>query len=146
MHDGQTKKVRHALPTPALEGFLGKHRATIVTLAGTTAGNEYELTQARMSIGRGPGVALEFDDSTMSREHAAFEVVDEAVRLRDLGSTNGILVNGAPVLTAKLKHGDPGGNNVVLLAFERHQVSHFPLFANGHPVTGKINEDAVVLA
>jgi pSer/pThr/pTyr-binding forkhead associated (FHA) protein len=106
MHDGQTKKVRSATPAPPLEGFLGKHRAVIVTLSGTTAGNEYELEQARMSIGRGPGVALEFDDSTMSREHAAFEVVDDSVRVRDLGSTNGILVNGAPVLTATLKHGD----------------------------------------
>ncbi len=106
MHDGQTKKVRSAKPTPPVEGFLGKHRAVIVTLSGTTAGNEYELDQARISIGRGPGVALEFDDSTMSREHAAFEVVDDSVRVRDLGSTNGILVNGAPVLTAKLKHGD----------------------------------------
>ena len=106
MHDGQTKKVLHALHNPALESFLGKHRAVIVTLAGTTAGNEYELNQARMSIGRGPGVALEFGDSTMSREHAAFEVVDDSMRLRDLGSTNGILVNGAPVLSAKLKHGD----------------------------------------
>ena len=106
MHDGQTKKVRHPTPTPPVEGFLERHRAVIVTVAGTTAGNEYELDQARMSIGRGPGVALEFDDSTMSREHAAFEVVDESIRLRDLGSTNGILVNGAPVLAAKLKHGD----------------------------------------
>ena len=106
MHDGQTKKVRGAIPTPPLEGFLGKHRAVIVTLSGTTAGNEYELDQARMSIGRGPGVALEFNDSTMSREHAAFEVIDDSFRVRDLGSTNGILVNGAPVLTATLKHGD----------------------------------------
>jgi pSer/pThr/pTyr-binding forkhead associated (FHA) protein len=106
MHDGQTKKVRGAIPTPSLEGFLGKHRAVIVTLSGTTAGNEYELDQARMSIGRGPGVALEFNDSTMSREHAAFEVIDDSFRVRDLGSTNGILVNGAPVLTATLKHGD----------------------------------------
>jgi len=106
MHDGQTKKVRAPMPAPALEGFLSEHRAVIVTLSGTTAGNEYEIDQPRMSIGRGPGVTLEFDDSTMSREHATFEVVDDSIRVRDLGSTNGILVNGAPVLTAKLKHGD----------------------------------------
>jgi pSer/pThr/pTyr-binding forkhead associated (FHA) protein len=106
MHDGHTKKVRHAAQTPPCEGFLAEHRAVIVTLAGATAGNEYALEEARMVIGRGPGVLLEFDDSTMSREHAAFEVAEEGMRLRDLGSTNGTLVNGAPILQATLKHGD----------------------------------------
>jgi pSer/pThr/pTyr-binding forkhead associated (FHA) protein len=106
MHDGHTKKVRHAAPTPPCEGFLAEHRAVIVTLAGATAGNEYALEAARMVIGRGPGVPLEFDDSTMSREHAAFEVAEECMRLRDLGSTNGTLVNGAPILQTTLKHGD----------------------------------------
>ena len=107
MQDGYTRKVQTA-ETQAHGGqsFLAGHRAVIVTLAGLTAGNEYEIDQDRMTIGRGPGVSLAFDDATMSREHAAFEVMDGALRLRDLASTNGVLVNGAPVLQSELKHGD----------------------------------------
>ena len=37
---------------------------------------------------------------------AALEFVDGGVRLRDLGSMNGILVNGAESKSAQLKNGD----------------------------------------
>ena len=107
MQDGMTRKVRRE-PVAEVDpnGFLALHRAVIVTLSGATAGNEYELERDRTSIGRGPGVDLAFDDSTLSREHACFEVRGDAMHLRDLGSTNGILVNGAKVLDSELKHGD----------------------------------------
>ena len=106
MHDGSTKKVKREPEIPEPNAYLAAHRVAIVTLAGLTAGNEYELARERTSIGRGPGVDLAFDDTTMSREHATFELIDGAIRLRDLGSTNGVLVNGAPTLNAELKHGD----------------------------------------
>ena len=106
MQDGHTRKVQPPTPVPSGEAFFAAHRAVLVTLSGTTAGNEYEIDRDRVSIGRGPGVDLAFDDSTMSREHAAFEVTDGAMRIRDLASTNGVQVNGAKVLQAELKHGD----------------------------------------
>jgi pSer/pThr/pTyr-binding forkhead associated (FHA) protein len=107
MQDGRTKKVRREPPVQEdPNAFLTVHRAVIVTLAGTTAGNEYELEQDRTTVGRGPGVDLAFDDRTMSREHGAFEVMDGAMWLRDLGSTNGVLVNGGKTLNTELKHGD----------------------------------------
>lgn len=106
MQDGLTRKVRREPAPPEPNAFLAAHRVTIVTLAGVTAGNEYELEREHTSIGRGPGVDLAFDDKTMSREHATFEVMDGAMCLRDLGSTNGVLVNGAPTLNTELKHGD----------------------------------------
>ncbi len=105
MQDGRTKKVRRELPVQQ-HPFLAAHRAVIVTLSGATAGNEYELVRERTTVGRGPGVDLAFDDRTMSREHAAFEVMDGAMCLRDLGSTNGVLVNGGGTLTTELKNGD----------------------------------------
>ncbi len=107
MQDGRTKKVRRepeVAPDP--NGFLARNRAVIVTLAGTTAGNEYELDRDRIKIGRGPDVELAFDDDAMSREHASFEVREGVLYLRDLGSTNGVHVNGGKVLDIELKHGD----------------------------------------
>ena len=43
---------------------------------------------------------------SMSREHATFELVEDCFRVRDLGSTNGLRVNGHPTLVCELKHGD----------------------------------------
>ena len=105
MQDGQTRKVGRetAVPLPA---YYMDHRVALVTVAGVTAGNEYELSQERTTVGRGPGVDIAFDDTTMSREHAAFEFTDDALRIRDLGSTNGVLLNGGTVLQAELKNGD----------------------------------------
>ncbi len=105
MQDGHTRRVRRE-PGRADSAFLASHRAVIVTLSGATAGSEYELESERTTVGRGPGVDIAFADSTMSREHAAFEVMNDAMHVRDLGSTNGVLLNGAPVLDAQLKHGD----------------------------------------
>lgn len=107
MQDGLTRKVRREPPVEQdPDAFLTRHRAVIVTLAGTTAGNEYELEQEQTTVGRGPGVSLAFDDTTMSREHAAFEVRGDSMYLRDLASTNGVHVNGGKVLDTELKHGD----------------------------------------
>ena len=60
-----------------------------------------------MTIGRRPGNEVEIDDPFLSGQHA--EILLEAGEwwIRDLGSTNGTLLNGAPVaaLTA-LRPGD----------------------------------------
>ena len=107
MQDGETRKVE--LPIGVEQGsgsFLADHRVVLVTLSGATGGCEYEIERDRTNIGRGPDVDLAFDDSSMSREHAAFEIMDGAMRIRDLGSTNGVQVNGSAVLQAELKHGD----------------------------------------
>ncbi len=106
MQDGLTKKVQRQPADTGPGEFLASHRAALVTLSGATAGNEYELEGERTVIGRGPGVDIAFDDRTMSREHAAFEVMDGAMWLRDLGSTNQVLVNGGETLSAELKNGD----------------------------------------
>ena len=106
MHDGLTKKFQRLPAGDPPAGFLESHRVAIVTLSGATAGNEYELRGERTVIGRGPGVDIAFDDRTMSREHAAFEVMDGSMWLRDLGSTNHVLVNGGETRSSELKHGD----------------------------------------
>jgi len=106
MRDGQTMKLTRRGDHVAAAGFLEAHEVSLVTLSGATAGNEYALDQAPMTLGRGPGVDLAFDDAAMSQRHAAFELCSEGFRIRDLGSTNGVRVNGAATQAADLKHGD----------------------------------------
>jgi len=87
-------------------GAARTRRATLVILAGGAEGSELDLGGERCVVGRGPGVDVTLDDATLSRQHAAFERTAEGHRVRDLDSTNGVRVNGAPVEVADLKHGD----------------------------------------
>jgi len=106
MRDGRTRQLESNGAGNGAEEFFGRFRAAIVILSGGASGSEYGLDQSRISLGRGPGVDLAFDDTAMSREHAVVEFYGEGFRIRDLGSTNGVTVNGSSVQVCKLKHGD----------------------------------------
>jgi hypothetical protein len=58
------------------------------------------------SVGRDPECDISHADPRLSRRHAEFRVTAEGVRLRDLGSRNGTLVNGYPVDEILLTPGD----------------------------------------
>lgn len=68
----------------------------------------FPLTLARVRVGRGRSNELVLQDPSVSREHA--ELVraggDQGWRVRDLGSTNGVAVNGRPVTEELLTPGD----------------------------------------
>ena len=57
-------------------------------------------------IGRGADADIRLTDTGVSRRHAEVRVTEETVQVRDLGSTNGTLVNGLRVQTASLLDGD----------------------------------------
>jgi len=104
MQDGLTRKV--ATTQSERDGFLAKHSVSMVIASGPLAGSEFELEEARLTLGRGAGVDLVLDHDSVSHEHAALELFDGGYRVRDLGSTNGVRVNGGKVGVADLKHGD----------------------------------------
>jgi pSer/pThr/pTyr-binding forkhead associated (FHA) protein len=106
MGDERTRVMPQAGGKRDLDRFLAKLRAAIVVVQGKAEGSEYVLDQEIISMGRGPGVDLVFPDTCMSRKHAVLELTGEGFRIRDMGSTNGVLVNGQSTLAAELKHGD----------------------------------------
>ncbi len=106
MKDGQTRKVATKSERSGADGFLAAHAATLVFASGPLAGSEVELEKKRMTLGRGAGADVVLDHASISSEHAVLELFDGGFRLRDLGSTNGVRVNGAKVSVADLKHGD----------------------------------------
>jgi len=106
MRDGLTKKLKSNKTLRSVEDFLNAFQAKLVILSGGTAGAEVSLDRAQITLGRGPGVDLAFDDPAMSRQHAVIEYAGGGFRVRDLGSTNGIQVNDEPVQAAELGHGD----------------------------------------
>ena len=106
MHDGRTRRLPRREPATPVPAFFREVRALLRVLAGAGAGTDLPLDRERAILGRGPGVDLQIDDPAMSREHAAFELADTAFRMRDLGSTNGVLVNGRETLACELESGD----------------------------------------
>lgn len=57
-------------------------------------------------IGRGLAADLVIADPAVSRTHAEIEATGDSLRVRDLGSANGTMVNGAPIEEALLQPGD----------------------------------------
>ncbi len=70
--------------------------------AGSTT---YPLGHAVTTIGRGPDADLRLDDPGVSRLHAELRVSGGAATMTDLGSTNGIVVDGRRVHTVHLYDG-----------------------------------------
>ncbi len=69
--------------------------------------HDFELTQGRFVIGRSTECELPLDDPLVSRRHAALTVEGEDVVVEDLGSRNGVRLNGRRIDRAqKLAHGD----------------------------------------
>ena len=105
MHDGRTRKVEGKAPARVV-AFLGAHRASLTMISGPAAGTEYPLEGARAVAGRSEKAEIHIDDDSVSLEHAAFELDANGFGVRDLASTNGVRVNGEPVLCTALAHGD----------------------------------------
>jgi hypothetical protein len=79
----------------------------LVVLTGSAAGERYPLA-AEQTLGRGRRATLRLADSQVSRRHARLRVEREAVTIEDLGSKNGLRVNGVRVERAPvpLRPGD----------------------------------------
>lgn len=104
MKDGHTRPLARSDVDSAM--FLARNRASLVVIEGPAAGSEYELNKVSFVIGRSEDADLTLADEAMSGNHVAIELSSDCFRVRDMGSTNGTLVNGSAVNCADLKHGD----------------------------------------
>ncbi|MFZ5890317.1 MAG: FHA domain-containing protein [Myxococcota bacterium] len=81
--------------------------------------HDFDLEEGEFVVGRAVTCQLSLDDPLVSRTHIRFWVTEEGVTLEDLGSRNGVKVNGERVqANRKLEHGDQitvGSQDMVLL-------------------------------
>src|SRR5262245_50695365 len=105
MKDGKTRQVGVSR-SERRDGYLATHSVSLVFASGPLAGSEVTLEKPRVTIGRGKDAEVVVDDASISHQHAALELGSGGYRIRDLGSTNGVVVNGARMALAELKHGD----------------------------------------
>ncbi len=77
---------------------------SLEVLEGSEKGTVYPVLSPRVTLGR-TNADINVDDPLSSRLHCAIEFSDDGVLLRDLGSTNGTLVDGHPVHIAEIADG-----------------------------------------
>lgn len=69
----------------------------LVCLNGVRAGSEYDLPDRTVTVGRAAESDIVLQDQFASRHHAEIRYVNGAYQVHDLGSKNGVLVNGQRV-------------------------------------------------
>ncbi len=81
-------------------------------------GRRIPIEDSEVVLGRLAGCDIVIDDPNVSRKHAEVRREDGQVVIRDLGSTNGTLVNGSPTLERRLSDGDRITIGKTTLGFE----------------------------
>jgi pSer/pThr/pTyr-binding forkhead associated (FHA) protein len=77
----------------------------LVAIDGPMAGQRFAVNNSELVAGREGNINLGFDPGA-SRRHASFSRTGAGVFVRDLGSTNGTMVNGVRVQEMALRLGD----------------------------------------
>ncbi len=95
----------------------------VTTLSGPIS---HELTEDVITIGRAPDNLIQLDDPSVSGRHARFELIGEDYHLKDLASTNGTRVNGQPIQSILLRHGDRIRFGKVEASFESENATAAP--------------------
>ena len=73
---------------------------------GPGSGTRHVLERDALSVGRSSGLDVHLDSEEVSRNHARLGRVDDEYVIEDLGSRNGIYLNGLKVHSAVLRDGD----------------------------------------
>ncbi len=77
----------------------------MTVVEGTNTGNTWESVGSTCSVGSHPLNDLVVDDETVSRFHAEIRIGSDGARLRDVGSLNGVWLDGVQVFDALLRSG-----------------------------------------
>ena len=116
------ESAREALPSRPLLVSNGRMpKLTIRSDSGESI--SHDLVEETHTIGRAPENSIRLEDTSVSGRHAEIVLVAENCYLKDLGSTNGTLVNGQPVTEVQLRPGDRIRFGKVDASFERDVAS-----------------------
>jgi dipeptidyl aminopeptidase/acylaminoacyl peptidase len=98
----------------------GTFAAMLTFESGPFAGRIVALPSQMVSVGRAPDNDVVVGDPATSGHHGRLEVRSGFFWISDLGSTNGTLVNGEPVIEKQLNDGDQIaiGQNVIRFTLE----------------------------
>jgi two-component system NtrC family sensor kinase len=75
----------------------------LLVIKGPDEGQTYVLKNDEVIIGRDQACQICFEDRTLSRQHARILINGDNLTIEDLGSVNGLLVNGVRLNNSELK-------------------------------------------
>ena len=85
---------------------LKSAKARVIVQKGATKGKTYPLVGKIVSMGSGPENSVRVMDGAVSGKHAGIAVDGDKFEIVDLGSKNGVLVNGKKTARRFLRNGD----------------------------------------
>jgi len=89
-----------------LERLAGQGATLVIRSGGGRAGEGFQVSDERMTIGRSPEAEVFLDDVTVSRNHAMLVRRTDGLYVDDLGSLNGTYVNRHRIDSHRLVDGD----------------------------------------
>src|SRR5213593_168447 len=95
-------------------------------LVALTDGPSILLDKPILLLGRHPECDIQIESRKISRRHCCIAQVNDYLVVRDLGSTNGIRINGVRVVEGRIKAGDE-----LTIGSHRYQVRWDPLESRG---------------
>lgn len=87
-------------------GALPSGSALMIVKSGAGLGSRFLLDADITLAGRHPDADILLDDVTVSRKHAEFKRAGKQFQVSDLGSMNGLYVNGTQVDSVALRNQD----------------------------------------
>ncbi len=121
----------------------------LVVVQGKNPGQRFVLTRERTTIGRARECDLVLDTPVVSAEHARIVRTGEGHSIEDLGSTNGVVINGRRLQGDELQplgHGDALTiSDHVLLFFDRGSFSDARGLSTIHVDQERARKDAEAL-
>ncbi len=110
------------LNRPVRDESTSRPSFLVTVVSGPDRGLAFELDgeqATRSLIGTGPVCTLRLADPLVSRRHAAFDVDPDGLRLQDLGSKNGTIVDGLRAFDVLLVGGETVRVGSTMLRVER---------------------------
>ena len=126
-------KLRRTLPTEPV----------LVIEEGRQTGMRLNVPEGQLLLGRSPDEGFMLDDGRVSRRHAIVRRSGDCVEVEDLGSRNGIAVNGIAVKSRQVFAGDriQVGDTLLRLEGPREEAAPPPMgAAPASPVRGAYGE------
>jgi len=115
--------------------------ARLKVLKGSDLGSTFILKKNKITIGRGEGVDVYIQDMKSSRVHATLELIQNKTWVvKDLGSANGIILNGKMVRQGDLKSGDYFQIGETLFEFFTKQASLKELVS---PIKPELHKESI---
>ena len=119
VHSKASASVSPAVGQPMTETAI-RRAAAVLDIGGL----RHPVSTSVLTIGRGSTADLKIDDPGISRNHAEIRTEGSVVLVRDLGSTNGITVDGRRVPESPLANGSQIrlGNTLITVSITEETV------------------------